>query len=205
MSASLPLALAGAYLLGSIPFGLLFSKLLARRDPREVGSGNIGATNAMRAGGPLVGGLTLAADVGKGALPVWLALRWGLGEEGAAAVALAAFLGHVFPVWLRFRGGKGVATMFGVVLPWMPAAALIAFAVWLAALKTSRYVSLASIMAGVALPPAAWLFGASEAGIWLCALLAAMMTWRHASNIRRLIDGTEPTTGQDRKARLQER
>ncbi len=199
------LLIALGYLAGSIPFGLLFSKLLARSDPREIGSGNIGATNALRAGGPLVGALTLAADIGKGALPVWLAMRAGAADGLLALVAAAAFLGHLFPVWLKFRGGKGVATMFGVALPWMPGAAALAFAVWLAALKTSRYVSLASIMAGIALPPAAWLAGAGETAIWLCVFLGAMMIWRHRANIRRLIDGTEPTTRQDRKARLQER
>ncbi|MDX8402643.1 MAG: glycerol-3-phosphate 1-O-acyltransferase PlsY [Mariprofundaceae bacterium] len=197
--------IAAAYLAGSVPFGLLFGKLLARRDLRTVGSGNIGATNALRAGGPAVGALTLAADLGKGTLPVWLALRSGMDDAALALVAAAAFLGHLYPIWLRFRGGKGVATMFGVALPWLTAAAALAFAIWLTALRATRYVSVASIMAGLSLPLAAWIFGAAPPAIALCVFLAVMTTWRHRSNIRRLLDGREPTTGQDRAARLQDR
>ncbi len=190
-----------AYLLGAIPFGLLLSRLISRRDPREHGSGNIGATNALRTGGKLVGALTLLADIGKGALAVELALAAGWTEFWVAAVAMAAFIGHIFPVYLGFRGGKGVATMFGVLIPWQPWVAAAAFAVWLLALRLSRYVSLSSILAGLVLPLAAWLLGGSLPMVVLCMALALLMIWRHADNIRRLLAGTEPTTVDDRKAR----
>jgi len=189
------LSIAAAYLVGAIPFGLLFSKLLAKRDPREFGSGNIGATNAMRTGGKLVGILTLLADIGKGALAVGIAVLVQAPEWLIAAVALAAFLGHIYPVYLKFKGGKGVATMFGVVLPWQPWIALLAFAIWLSALKLSRYVSVASILAGWSLPIAGWLLHVSTECLIASGLFALLMTWRHESNIRRLLAGTEPRTG----------
>ncbi len=204
MNITLPALTGAAYLLGSVPFGLVFSRLIAGRDPREVGSGNIGATNALRAGGRLVGGLTLAADVGKGAAAVGLARALGLDEFGMAVVALAAFLGHLFPVFLKFRGGKGVATMFGVLLPWMPWVAVLAFAIWLAALKVSRYVSLASMLAAASVPLGAFWVAESRAGLAAGVVVAVLVVVRHASNIRRLIDGTEPTTDEDRAARLRE-
>lgn len=197
-------AVIGAYLLGAIPFGLLFSKLLAKRDPREFGSGNIGATNAMRTGGKLVGVLTLLADIGKGALAVGLAVAYAAPEWLVAAVALAAFLGHIYPVYLKFRGGKGVATMFGVMLPWQPWLAVAAFVVWLVALKLGRYVSVASILAGWCLPVAGWALHVSSACIVASLLFALLMTWRHESNIRRLLAGTEPKSGgKSSEARLQ--
>lgn len=189
------LVLAGAYLLGAIPFGLLFSRLLAKRDPREFGSGNIGATNAMRTGGKLVGLLTLLSDIGKGALAVGLAVLWAVPEWLIAGVALSAFLGHVYPIYLRFKGGKGVATMFGVILPWQPWLAVLAFAVWFSALKAGRYVSVASILAGWTLPLGGWLLHVSNECLAACAVFALLMTWRHESNIRRLFAGEEPRTG----------
>lgn len=187
--------LIGAYLLGAVPFGLLFSRLLAKRDPREFGSGNIGATNAMRTGGKVVGVLTLLADIGKGALAVGLALLFAAPEWLVAGVALAAFLGHIYPVYLRFKGGKGVATMFGVVLPWQPWLAVLAFAVWLSALKLGRFVSVASILAGWSLPLGGWLLHVSHECLIASALFALLMTWRHESNIRRLFAGQEPKVG----------
>jgi len=189
------LSIVAAYLVGAIPFGLLFSKLLAKRDPREFGSGNIGATNAMRTGGKLVGALTLLADIGKGALAVAVAVVMQAPEWLVAAVALAAFFGHIYPVYLKFKGGKGVATMFGVVLPWQPWIALLAFAIWLSALKLSRYVSVASILAGWSLPIAGGLLHVSMECLIASVLFALLMTWRHESNIRRLLAGTEPKTG----------
>ncbi|RMH61900.1 MAG: glycerol-3-phosphate 1-O-acyltransferase [Zetaproteobacteria bacterium] len=186
-----------AYLLGAIPFGLIFSRWLAKRDPRKVGSGNIGATNAMRAGGKRVGLLTLLADIGKGSVAVALALS--LHSTHAwfvPVVALAAFIGHIFPVYLRFRGGKGVATMFGVLLPWQPWLAVIAFVFWLLVLKLARYVSLASIIAGWSLPLAAWGLGLSRLEVLACLVFAVLMTQRHHANIRRLRAGTEPRVGE---------
>ncbi len=196
-----PAAVLAAYLLGAIPFGLLLSRLISKRDPREHGSGNIGATNALRTGGKLVGALTLLADMAKGAAPVALAVYGGWSEFWIAAVAVAASLGHVFPVYLKFQGGKGVATMFGAVLPWLPWAALTALLVWLLSLKISHYVSLSSVLAGCALPLAAWGFGASVPAIVASGFFGLLMTLRHAGNIRRLLDGTEPSTIDDRKAR----
>ncbi len=198
MSAIAPYAALG-YLLGSIPFGIVFARLIAGRDPRTVGSGNIGATNALRAGGRLVGALTLLADVAKGALPAWIGLRHG--EPAWVAAAAGAYLGHLFPVWLRFRGGKGIATMFGVLIPWNPVVAALGFAVWLSALKLSRYVSVASILAAWSLPGFGWLLGASGRALALLAAIALLSTWRHRDNLRRLRRGEEPTVDADRRAR----
>jgi len=188
-------AVVAAYLIGAIPFGLLFARLLTGKDPREHGSGNIGATNALRTAGKKVGALTLLADILKGTIPVALAMALGGDQLLVGAVALAAFLGHIFPVYLGFRGGKGVATMFGVVIPWLPWVAAGAFAVWFVAFKLTRYVSLASILAGVSLPLLALALQASWAAFAVCFVLAAIMILRHQSNIRRLLAGEEPKTG----------
>jgi glycerol-3-phosphate acyltransferase PlsY len=190
------IAVLAAYLVGAIPFGLLFARLLTGKDPRQHGSGNIGATNAMRTGGKMVGILTLLADIIKGAVPVALAMAYGDDELLVAAVALAAFFGHIFPIYLGFKGGKGVATMFGVVIPWLPWAAVGAFAVWFISFKLSHYVSLASIAAGVSLPLFSLLLQASWASFWVCTILGALMIIRHQSNIKRLIAGDEPRAGQ---------
>jgi len=193
------LLIIAAYLLGAIPFGLVFSRWLTGKDPRDFGSGNIGATNASRTGGKKIGLLTLAADIMKGIIPVAIAVQIGNDGQGnewlIAAVAIAAFLGHIFPVYLKFKGGKGVATMFGVLLPWQPFVALIAFAIWLAAIALSRYVALASILAGISLPFSAWLLGASTAAIYACALFCVLMAIRHQSNVQRLLAGTEDRVG----------
>jgi len=199
LSAAQLLLVAAAYLLGAIPFGLLFTRWLTGKDPRQFGSGNIGATNASRTGGKKVGLLTLAADIIKGVIPVAIAVQFvnsGSGNEWLiAATAVAAFLGHVYPVYLGFKGGKGVATMFGVLIPWQPIAGLIAFAAWLIAIWLSRYVALASILAGLTLPIAAWLLGASAAAIYACVFFCILMTLRHQSNIQRLLAGTENRVG----------
>ena len=147
MSLTLTGAVLAAYLLGAIPFGLLLTKVLSNRDPREHGSGNIGATNAMRTGGKLAGALTLLADIIKGVIPVALAIYAGLSELWIGVVAAATFIGHLFPVYLRFKGGKGVATMLGVMLPWQPLVAVIGLLLWFVLMKLSHYVSLASILA----------------------------------------------------------
>jgi len=198
------LAAAAAYLLGAVPFGLLFSRAFGKRDPREVGSGNIGATNVLRTSGRLVGALTLLADIGKGAAPVAIAIGLSASELLIACVAMAAFLGHIFPVYLGFQGGKGVATMFGVILPWQPLIAVGAFATWLVMLVVTRYVSLASIAAGMAMPVLAWLGNDSMVILATTLLLAVIMTLRHSSNIRRLLAHEEPTIGEDKKARVAE-
>jgi len=187
-------AVCAAYLLGAIPFGLVISKLISGQDPREHGSGNIGATNAMRAGGKLVGALTLLADIGKGALPVTLAIIFELSEIWIAAIAVATFVGHIFPVYLKFQGGKGVATMLGVMLPWQPLAALFGILVWIAALKISHYVSLASILGALALPLLIACTNDSIPALLVGMLFASLVTIKHSSNIKRLIDGTETST-----------
>jgi len=187
--------IVASYLLGAIPFGLIFARWLTGKDPREHGSGNIGATNVSRTGGKTVGLLTLAADIGKGALAVAWAVHMA-SETMIALVAVAAFLGHIFPIYLGFRGGKGVATMFGVLLPWQPWMAVIAFCVWLLALGAWRYVALASILAGFTLPVSAWLLHASNACIIVSSLFCLLMLIRHHSNIRRMIAGEEDKVGQ---------
>lgn len=183
--------IVATYFLGAIPFGLVFARWLTGKDPREHGSGNIGATNALRTGGKKVGICTLIADILKGVFPVSLALYLGFTELEITLVALASFLGHIFPVYLKFKGGKGVATMFGVLIPWMPWVAVISFVIWLISFKLSRYVSLASILAGISLPILAWLLGSSLEATFTCVVLGGLMTIRHHSNIKRLVAGTE--------------
>jgi len=187
-------ALLAAYLLGAVPFGLLLSKLLSKRDPRDYGSGNIGATNAMRTGGKLVGALTLLADISKGAIPVSLSLMLKLPESWIAAIAVATFLGHIFPVYLGFKGGKGVATMLGVMLPWQPLIAAIGLLAWVILLKITHYVSLSSILAALLLPLLLALSGASAPALLVGMIFASLVTLKHAGNIRRLMHGTEPST-----------
>ncbi len=194
MSLTLLAAALAAYLLGAIPFGLLLTKLITKRDPRDYGSGNIGATNAMRTGGKLVGALTLVADIGKGAAPAAAAIAAGLSETSIAIIAAATFLGHIFPVYLGFRGGKGVATMLGVMLPWQPLVAGIGLLIWIALLKITRYVSLSSILAALLLPLLIVWSDGSLPALLVGMLFASLVTLKHADNIKRLLNGTEPST-----------
>jgi len=179
------------YFIGAIPFGLIFARKFSGKDPREHGSGNTGATNALRTGGKKVGILTLAADILKGAIPVALAIRLGCTEPQVMGVALAAFFGHIFPVYLKFKGGKGVATMFGVLIPWAPMTAATSFGVWLIVFKWSRYVSLASIAAAFALPLVAYFSNATAETVMAALILGGAVTIRHHENVSRLIAGTE--------------
>ncbi|MFQ5344545.1 MAG: glycerol-3-phosphate 1-O-acyltransferase PlsY [Mariprofundus sp.] len=190
-------AVVAAYLLGAVPFGLLLAKSLTHKDPRKHGSGNIGATNVMRTGGKLVGGLTLLADITKGVIPVLLALLAGLPETWVAAIAVATFLGHVFPLYLGFKGGKGVATMLGVMLPWQPVVAGIGIVVWYVALKVSHYVSLASIVAALMLPLLVVSTGGSGPAMLASVVFAVLVIWKHSANIKRLMNGTEPVAGKN--------
>ncbi len=183
-----------AYLVGSIPSGLLLARRWGGVDVRRRGSGNIGATNVARVAGARLGAVTLAADLLKGWLPAWTASRLAPEEPAwAAAAALLAFLGHLFPLFTRFReGGKGVATAAGAFLALAPGAVAAGGAVFALVFAAGRRVSAASLAAALTLPAAAWLTGRPPV-VWLGAgVIAALIFWRHAGNIRRLIAGTEP-------------
>ena len=188
-----------AYLLGSVPIGILLSRLKGQ-DPRKVGSGNIGATNVMRASGKALGILTLVGDILKGFLPTWLALRAGLAAPLVAAVAFAAFVGHLFPVYLRFKGGKGVATALGVFIALSPLAVLIDIAVFAVILITWRYVSLGSLAAAALMPVLLFAFRFPSPYVDLCLAMAILIFVKHARNIGRLCAGTENRVGRGRKA-----
>ena len=182
--------LVGAYLLGSIPTGLLLGKAYGI-DVRKEGSGNIGATNLYRTVGRKVGIMTLAGDCLKGMLPVLAVKDSALPLESAAWVGLAAFCGHVFSVFLRFRGGKGVATALGVFLALSPLAVAIALGVFLVLLLIWRYVSLGSIGAAAVMPIAAWALGEGRVVGVVTMIVAVIVIFRHTENIRRLVAGTE--------------
>jgi glycerol-3-phosphate acyltransferase PlsY len=188
-----------AYLMGSIPFAVVVSRLLGLADPREYGSGNPGATNVLRSGSKLAAFLTLLGDGFKGWLPVWLTLRvgapYGLDSQVAAMAGLAAFLGHLFPITLRFKGGKGVATALGVLLGFGWSIALGCFAIWLLVAFASRYSSAAALAAAVASPALAHWLGAPAAFVAVSIIMAALMAWRHTANIKRLLAGTESRIG----------
>jgi glycerol-3-phosphate acyltransferase PlsY len=181
-----------AYLLGSIPFGLILTKLAGLGDIRAIGSGNIGATNVLRTGRKGLAAATLLLDGLKGTLAVWIGWRWGL--HGALVAALGAFLGHCFPVWLKFKGGKGVATFLGVLLglhwPTMVAAAL----VWIGTAAATRYSSLSALLASLAAPLVLLLFGRPEMAA-VAALIAVLVWVRHRANLRRLLAGEEARIG----------
>jgi acyl phosphate:glycerol-3-phosphate acyltransferase len=178
-----------AYLIGSIPFGLLLTKAGGAGDIREIGSGNIGATNVLRTGRKGLALATLVLDVLKGALPVWLAWRY-FGPDMAVVAGLGAVVGHCFPVWLKFRGGKGVATAAGVVLALTPAVALSVIVLFAAIVALTRYVSLASMLGALAAAPLSYAFGAVQAAELYLAL-ALLIVLKHAGNIRRLVAGQE--------------
>lgn len=181
---------AFAYLLGSIPFGLILTRIAGLGDVRQIGSGNIGATNVLRTGRKGLAAATLILDAGKGAAAVAIAARFGGGL--AAVAALAAVLGHLFPVWLRFKGGKGVATSAGVLLAYNPPVALATIATWLVVAIAFRYSSLAALAAAILTPLWAWVFGPREAvPLAVVAAIALLVLLRHANNIRRLARGAE--------------
>lgn len=192
---TLGLVAAAGYLLGSIPFGLLITRAGGAGDVRAIGSGNIGATNVLRTGRRELALATLLADAGKGIIAV-LAARALLDSSAAEALAgAAAFLGHLFPVWLRFRGGKGVATFYGVAFAAFWPVGLVAAVAWLAVAVVTRLSSLAALVAAVSAPVAAWLLGAPAPFLLLFAGMAALIWLRHRENIRRLLKGQEPRIG----------
>jgi glycerol-3-phosphate acyltransferase PlsY len=182
-----------AYLIGSIPFGVLISKAMGLGDLRKIGSGNIGATNVLRTGNKPAAAATLILDGAKGGVAVLIA-RALVGEEAAMIAGFAAFLGHLFPVWLKFRGGKGVATFLGVMLALAWPAGLACCATWLATAAAFRFSSLAALVSAATAPLWLWLVGRPDA-LWLGAALAALVFIRHHANIRRLIAGEEPRIG----------
>jgi glycerol-3-phosphate acyltransferase PlsY len=185
-------ALAG-YLLGSVPFGLLITRAMGLGDVRQMGSGNIGATNVLRTGSRAAAAATLLLDAAKGAVAVVLA-RALAAEDAAQFAGLSAILGHCFPVWLGFRGGKGVATLFGLLIALAWPVALAAAATFLAVAAIFRYASLGSLMAAGFAPVWAMVLGQGEMVI-LCLVLAVLIYVRHAGNIARLRSGTEPRIG----------
>jgi glycerol-3-phosphate acyltransferase PlsY len=190
----LPVALILGYLLGSIPFGLILTKLAGTQDLRAIGSGNIGATNVLRTGRKGLAAATLLLDMLKGTAAVVISGYYG-GPNAAMLAALGAFLGHLFPVWLNFRGGKGVAVYIGVLIGLFWPAAVVFCLLWLATAVTSRYSSLSALVASFVTPIFLWWFG-HPALASLFAVLTLLLFYMHRENIRRLQAGTEGRIGQ---------
>lgn len=180
-----------AYLLGSVSFGIITSKAFGLPDPRTVGSGNPGATNVARSGNKKAAILTLLGDALKGWLPVWLALQLNMLMWVVAGVGLAVFFGHLYPVYYKFKGGKGVATALGVMMavsPWLGLACILAWGIMFA---ISRISSLAALMAAALSPVFAYLLLPYKDYVWMVLVMAVMLFWRHRTNIQKLIAGTE--------------
>src|SRR5712672_2479535 len=190
----LPLAFILGYLLGSIPFGLVLTKLAGTQDLRSIGSGNIGATNVLRTGRKGLAAATLLCDMLKGTAAVVIAGYYG-GPDAAMLAALGAFLGHLFPVWVKFKGGKGVATYIGVLLGLFWPAAAVFGALWIATALTTRYSSLSALIAAFVTPIFLWWFG-HPALSSLFVVLTLLLFYTHRENITRLQAGTEGTIGQ---------
>ena len=193
------LALLFGYFLGSIPFGLILTRMAGLGDVRYIGSGNIGATNVLRTGHKGLAALTLVLDALKGTAAVLVAHKLGGTYGGVAILAglvagLGAFLGHIFPVWLGFKGGKGVATYIGVALGVFWPAALIFCGLWLAVAFTTRYSSLSALVSSTLTPLALWMMNAPAAAI-LLSMLSILLIWKHRANIDRLMKGEEPKIG----------
>jgi acyl phosphate:glycerol-3-phosphate acyltransferase len=190
---SYAVAFAFGYLLGSIPFGLLLTKLAGIQDIRAIGSGNIGATNVLRTGRKGLAAATLLCDMLKGTIAVLVIHRlWG--DDAAILAGLGAFLGHLFPLWLRFKGGKGVAIYIGILLAFAPLVALAFGAIWLVVAAVTRYSSLSALIASAATPAISWALGeAREAQLF--AVMTLLIFVMHRANIARLLSGTEQRIG----------
>ena len=184
-----------AYLIGSIPFALLLARRFGAADLRRVDSSNLGAANVMRASGVTAGLLVAALDMTKGAASVWLAARGSNGAALPAAAGLAAIIGHIYPVWLRFRGGKGVATACGAFAILTPLALPPALAVFVAVVWLTKYISLGSVVATMALPPLAYALGSPAPSVIAAVAAAIVIVFRHRSNVWRLRTGTERRLG----------
>ena len=189
----------GAYLIGSVPFAIISSRIFKLADPRSYGSGNPGATNVLRSGNKAAALSTLLGDAFKGWLAVWLAAKLGVAAGAdawiAAACGFAAFFGHVFPVFIGFRGGKGVATALGVLAGFAGVLALATAAVWLASALLTRYSSAAALAAAIAAPPLAHLLVGGSSITAATVAMSLMLLWRHKENIGRLLAGTESRIG----------
>lgn len=181
------------YLLGTIPFGLILTRMAGLGDVRKIGSGNIGATNVLRTGNKKLAAATLLLDALKGTAAAAIASRWGI--EAGIAAGFAAFLGHLFPVWLGFKGGKGIATYIGVLLGLAPIIVLVFSAVWLAMAKLTRYSSLSALVATLVVPVVLLVSGYGKVGLLF--VMMSIITWiKHSANIQRLLAGTESKIGQ---------
>lgn len=187
-----------AYLVGSIAFGILISKLYGLPDPRTVGSGNIGATNVARSGKKKAAVLTLLGDVFKGWFPVWIALQSGMLMWVVSCVGLAVFFGHLYPLYHGFKGGKGVATALGVMLAISPLLGVAALLTWVLVFAVSRYSSLGAIMAAILAPVYAWYLLPYQDYIITVLVMSVFLIWRHRSNIQKLIAGTESGFGKQK-------
>jgi glycerol-3-phosphate acyltransferase PlsY len=196
--------LAAAYLLGSVPFAVVFSRLFGLQDPRSYGSGNPGATNVLRSGNKAAAALTLIGDAAKGWLAVWIAIHFKTSPLLVAGVAIAVFLGHLYPIFLKFKGGKGVATAFGIMIAIEPILALATMATWIIMAVFFRFSSLAALTCAV-FAPFYYFFGGML--VWTSYLpigaalivIALFLLYRHKANIQRLIAGTEPRIGSSKK------
>ena len=189
------LALALGYLLGSIPFGLILTRLAGKGDIRDIGSGNIGATNVLRTGSKLLAVLTMVLDCLKASVAILIAKQF-LGDETAPIAAAGALIGHLYPVWLGFRGGKGAATLFGILIVLLPIAAAVYAAIWILLLLTLRISSVAGMTAAVSAPITAVILHSSLFPMLLG--FAVLVLWKHRENIARLVRGTEPRIGRSK-------
>jgi len=185
------LLLPAAYLLGSLPFGIIFARLFGGKDPRETGSRNIGATNVRRAAGKGAAALTLIMDILKGALPVIAAIELGLPYTFVASVGLAAFLGHLYPLFLGFKGGKGVATACGVLFVISPPATILAIVIFILTVAITRFVSLGSMLAAASMPLFLYLLGTTKDYTALGLIIGLFIIFKHRGNIKRLLAGVE--------------
>ncbi len=192
LTLAIPVAIA-AYLLGSVPFGMVIARLFSLGNLREIGSGNIGATNVLRTGNKLAALLTVLLDAGKGGVAVMIAGLF-YGETAAQMAGLAAFLGHLFPVWIKFKGGKGVATFLGILLVLNFWAGLATCLTWLATAVAGRISSAAALVCAAAAPIWLWFLGYPQAA-GLAVVLALLIWIKHHANIRRILSGTEPRIG----------
>lgn len=186
-------ALVIGYLLGSIPFGLLLTRMAGLGDVRNIGSGNIGATNVLRTGNKGLAAATLLLDAFKGTAAVLITAHF-FGEDAGVLAGFAAFVGHIFPVWIGFKGGKGVATYLGILLGLAPLMALIFAIVWLAIAFTTRYSSLSALVATLVIPVVLWILGADKIAAAM-ALMTVISWYKHRANIARLTAGTEGKIG----------